>query len=716
MRIKDAFVAILLLFLYASASAGPVNSSRAIYTQPDGTSFSVKLAGDEWVKICTTEDGCAIIKDEENWWCYGTYDENGHISSSGYRVGNAPAEIIAASRRIPYSILARKAAERRSVGKESALRTLDGIKRQAATTKSGNTTIQKRGLALLVEFSDIKFKYTKSDFYNLLNQKDYKNSGSAKDYYEDQFGEGWEFIFDVSDIITLDWPSEHYGKNDANKQDSRPWEMVAEACRKADSQIDFSLYDQDSDGEVDNVYVFYAGLSESEHTDQPNLIWPHQYYIYTENLRLDNKRIYRYACSSEISGERSLTGIGSFCHEYGHTFGLVDLYDTDYDEEGGWAAGAWRTTSLMDAGNYNNNSATPPNFNCIEREMLGLSEAITLESGNSYTLEPIHHRGMYYRLDTDTNGEYYLFECRSNEGWDRYVGGKGMLVYHIDKNMKVASGPYSYNIWSMNMVNTIQQHQCADLIEADGRSDAIQSMEELKRDISGIFFPTRTATSLGTDNAPELKFWNGNISQVSITGIKNIDGNIVFNVLDRSKVSGIPSVTNAEFTTFPDAVFISFEASDTTIIGARPVLEWKRTDTDDQYTTVYPTGLGGGKYVCKIEGLTSGNVSYETYIRFENESTVSSTYKLPFMTKRKPGIDWPYIYISNPTIKKGERIILHAVNSVDAAEISWTYNGAAINHEESHCLYPDKSGTLTVTITWRDGSTDTIIKSITVVE
>ena len=83
MKIKDAFVAILLLFLYASASAGPVNSSRAIYTQPDGTSFSVKLAGDEWVKICTTEDGCSIIKDEENWWCYGTYDENGHISSSG---------------------------------------------------------------------------------------------------------------------------------------------------------------------------------------------------------------------------------------------------------------------------------------------------------------------------------------------------------------------------------------------------------------------------------------------------------------------------------------------------------------------------------------------------------------------------------------------------------------------------------------------------------
>lgn len=700
-------------------TAAPVRHSNSVYRQPDGSTFSVNIIGDEWTKIRTTENGCAIIQEEDGWWCYAQYDSEGNISSTGYHVGNAPADIKAAARNIPYSVLAEKAAEKKAVGRGNTLRTIKGIRKQTASTKSGGTSIQKRAIILLVEFSDTKFKYTKEDFSNLLNQKNYNNTGCAKDYYESQFGEGWEFSFDLSDIITLERPYKHYGANDSQGDDVRPWDMIAEACQKADAQIDFSLYDQDNDGEVDNVYVFYAGQGENEHDDKPDLIWPHQYYIYSGdggvNLKLDGKRIDRYACSSEISGERDMTGIGTFCHEYGHTFGLVDLYDTDYDEAGGWAAGTWSSTSLMDGGSYNNNSATPPNFNCIEREMLNLSKPTKLELNKSYTIEPIHLNGTYCRLDTDTDGEYYLFECRSKDGWDKYVGGEGMLVYHIDKNETIRYGRYEYNVWEWNAVNATLSHQCADIIEADGRSDQITSYSDLDKDISGIFFPTKSVTSIGAGGAPALKYWNGNSSKLAITGIRIQDKNISFNVIDPNYVAEVPSVTNLSYTTFPDAVVISFEASDPSLDDAKAILEWRKTGSEDSKTTIYPTSLGDGKYTCKIDGLTSGNISYDTHIRFERDGSISKELKLVVMTKRKPAVDWPYIYISDNSVDKSKGLVLHVVNASEAAEVIWSYNDEDITSDLSHKLYPIEDGTLKAEVIWKNGSKDIIIKNIKVV-
>ena len=718
MRLYGGITAFFLLLLSVTMLAGPVGESNAAYYQPDGTSFNVKVTGDEWIKIRTTEDGCTITKDDDGWWCYAKYDQDGKISSTGYRIGKAPAHILAEARNIPYEKLSQIAAEKRAIGAEQGNQRLEKMRQQAIQTKSGSTHIQNRGLALLVQFSDVKFRYRKEDFINLLNQKNYNGTGSAKDYYEYQFGEGWEFHFDVSDIITLNFPSEHYGKNDNAGQDIRPWDMVVEACIQADSQIDFSQYDQDGDDWVDNVYVFYAGLSEAENTKQPDLIWPHQYYVYSgtagKRLTLDGKLIDRYACSSEISGISSLTGIGSFCHEYGHTFGLKDLYDTDYDNKGGWAPGTWRSTSLMDGGNYNNNSATPPNFNCIEREMLGLSQAQMLEVGKTYTLEPIHHNGTFYRLNTNTLGEYYLFECRSNECWDRYIGGNGLLVYHIDKNLKTTIG--SHNAWSQNEVNCVLAHQGADLIEADGRPEEITSTDDLKMNISGIFFPTSRVTSIGTDGAPQLKYWNGDSSYLAITGIKRSNSNIVFNVVDKLHVSGVPSVMNINYTSFPDAALITFEASDTTITDVKAVLEWKRADIDEEYKVLQPTYIGKGKYVCMLDGLTSGNITYEALIHFETEEVISASYKCPFMTKRKPSVEWPYIYISGATTKRGTGLPLHIVNSAKSAEISWSYDDISIIPDADYKFRPSKSGILKATIIWPDGSSDIITKKLTVVE
>ena len=46
--------------------------------------------------------------------------------------------------------------------------------------------------------------------------------------------------------------------NDANAP-----QMIIDACNAIQGQVDFSKYDWDDDGEVEQVYVIYAGEGEA---------------------------------------------------------------------------------------------------------------------------------------------------------------------------------------------------------------------------------------------------------------------------------------------------------------------------------------------------------------------------------------------------------------------------------------------------------------------
>ena len=718
MKIRVLVSVCLYTFLCMTALAGPARTSQTAYQQPDGSKFNVRISGDEWTKIRKTEEGCAIIKDSDGWWCYAIYDSEGHISSTGHRVGMCvSSEVLDASRQIPYDILAQKAQKKRSMGAESRTRALKSIQQRTAMTKSSSGQNKVKGIAILVQFQDTKFKYTKEDFRKMLNEQGYNGTGSAKDYFSDQFGEGWDFTFDVSDIVTVDRLVKYYGANDQDDNDIRPAELIRDACRLADASVDFSQYDLDNDGEVDNVYVFYAGEDEAINTEETDLLWAHQWYIYSGagiSLTCDGMRIDRYACSSELES-RGMAGIGAFCHEFSHTFGLPDLYDTNYDEDGEnkWSAGVWRSTSLMDGGSYNNNSRTPPYYNCLERYLLNLSSPIDLEEDNTYTLEPIHKNGAFYKLDTDTDGEYYLFECRSQDGWDKYIGGSGMLVYHIDKNATVRVNGYTVNRWDYNAVNDDPDHMCADLIEADNRSHVIPpklGLTIFQESIADIFFPLDNVTAMTPESHPSYKFWSGQKPDLVITGIKRTGENISFSVIDGRKLTEVPDIANVSITRFPDAAIIYFESTDTSLEG-EPVLRWRQKDSSGEFATAQPVKYADGRYACKLTNLKSGNVSYEINIRFEKDGIIGETLKHTFMTMKSPSVMWPYIFVDENTSKD---MTLHVVNASGAKEILWEYGGNKINLEADQIFRPTGNGTLKATVMWRDGSSDIIVKDLKV--
>ena len=378
------------------------------------------------------------------------------------------------------------------------------------------TTGVQKGLVILVEYTNKKFtvENPREAFDRMMNEKDYSENGgtgSARDYFIASSNSQFQPEFDVYGPIQLAHAMSYYGANDAYGNDKAPEEMVIEACQQLDDVIDFKEYDRDNDGQIDNVYVFYAGFGEAT-GGSSSTVWPHSSDIYDEKLKdieLDGVRLNHYACSNELDQKKQMVGIGTFCHEFSHVLGLPDLYSTDYYVPS-FTPDSW---ILMDRGPYNNNGKTPPYYSIYERYALGWITPQEIGKPADIKLDNIS-KNVGYIIKTDNENEYFLLENRQQEGWDKYIPGHGMLIWHID---------YNQEVWDLNAVNNIPSHQYVDIEEAD----AIQTDETR----AGDTFPgTSNVTSFTDDTNPSMKTWKGNGLNKPITDIEEKDGIIRFKI------------------------------------------------------------------------------------------------------------------------------------------------------------------------------------------
>lgn len=710
---------IVTAFLCGDSAAAPAAGKALQLVQPDGSSFTARLCGDEFMKVMTTADGKAVIQEADGWYCYAVYNSSGTKISSGIRVGETlPADVASASMDIPYGIIGEASDRLRSSVSGPA-----SVRMSSEHGESGNVC-ERRGIVLLVEFKDLKFTYGKKDFASLLGQG-YNGRKGAASYFNDQFNGLCNFSFDVSDIITLDKSYKYYGENDmsATGKDAKAAEMIVDACKASDRSIDFSIYDQDKDGKADNVFVIYAGADEAEGAGDYH-IWSHSWYLHEGagiNLVLDGVRIDRYACASELSGG-NISGIGTFCHEYSHTLGLVDMYDTDYMGSGGLAEGLWGSTSVMDKGNRNDNGNTPPDFNAIEMDMLGIPQCITITEEGVYELKPLDSERIYCRIDSDTPGEYYLLECRSEEGWDRYIGGSGLLIYHIDKSTNDSGyGLSAYSRWQTesNAVNRNPRHQCADLVEAV-MPPAYPTSGSMPSDISSIFFPCGDKTSFGPETDPAFLFWNDSSPAFTISDITRTGSGISFRV-SKSASSLMPEAVITGKDIFQDAAIISWKI-EPGFSGKSFVLWGKRSG---EMTAIevkpYSATATSVNYAVTLENLED-KTSYFVKIFCEQDGTKGRTADASFTTKESPEDGHPYIFMKyvsrnmDGSFPVGVRLPLRLFNANEADTIEWTYDERPVKTGDNGYFIPGKSGTLKATAYFSDGSREIITKEIIIRE
>ena len=424
------FILNALLCLVLSVWAVP--AKRGVWCSlslVDGTEVKAQLVGDEFLHYYVSEDGTKYVQDE---------------STGLYR--QMTDEVTAQ----------RRAAVRRAQaqGRQKRMRR----KAQASNTFQGT----KKGLIILVQFTDSKFKsgHDLALYKRIANDENYSGNnfrGSIKDYFKAQSHGLFELDFDVAGICQLQHPYAYYGKNNSQEEDVKPGEMVAEACLWAHEHgIDFSKYDWNGDGEVDQVFVLYAGHGEASYKDA-NTVWPHMFYLsasdYGKPLSLDGVTVDTYACSSELNGDGNLDGIGTFCHEFSHCMGFPDLYDTSY---AGWFG--MGDFDLMCSGSYNGDSKCPAGYSAYEKAECGwltLKDMTNIEQETSIAgVQPMSADGDAYIIKNKGHeDEYYILENRQKTGWDSYLPASGLMITHVD---------YDADIWDWNMPNTSGKYEDAN--------------------------------------------------------------------------------------------------------------------------------------------------------------------------------------------------------------------------------------------------------------
>lgn len=530
-KLYKQIVLSIILLLCISPALYAVKAKPGIVKmkQPNGSFVSVRVIGDDTFGYYKTLDGYIVAKDSDGYLHYADYS-GGALRLSSIKVVEKTAQLPSnLSKSIPYSMFVPKT-DNSSICFVAPLLydNSSGNSHSAAAQvlKYSSVPVKMKCLVLLVEFSDVRFSNSniKSQINSMLNLRGYSlngATGSAADYFNDNLMGKASVSFDLSDVITLPNIEAYYGAVSGTSNDINPKQLIYDACVAASAAgVDFSGYDLNGDGVADNVFVLFAGYNQAEGGD-PSTIWPHAGDISSMKLKCGGVQIANYACTSELKGYNNSepAPIGTFCHEFGHLLGLVDMYDTNYDLEG-LSTGLYKNLSLMDEGNYLNDGNTPPCFSAIEREMLGIGSVVSLESLHKYVLPPQREADSIYRLATLNRNEYFLIECRDGAGWDKYIGGKGMVIYHIDKSSKVWGGIESAKRWVYNNVNAFAQHQCAFVLSASGA------------DYSALFYPGALGVNkITVDGDPSLIDWSGHSTGVEFNDIKYSNGSVQFYLL-----------------------------------------------------------------------------------------------------------------------------------------------------------------------------------------
>ena len=275
--------------------AAPALKDSILITQPDGSTVYIYLKGDEFGHIRTTTDGYPLQFDDKGYLRYAIVENNQVISPL-----HAP---IARDRN-------RRSAEENSFistikkADLSAISTTKRVRRAtAASTRSGSdyklgnfpVSGKIKGLIILAEFADNSFSISQDYHHRLMNEEGFSDdgaTGSARDYYLDQSMQQFDPSFDVFGPVKLSQNIAFYGENNKSGDDKNPEQMVVEACKLAKDQfnINFSDYDFDNDGEVDMVYIIYAGYGEHA-GGAKETIWPHMYYLGFAGKILDRKSV-----------------------------------------------------------------------------------------------------------------------------------------------------------------------------------------------------------------------------------------------------------------------------------------------------------------------------------------------------------------------------------------------------------------------------------------
>ena len=478
---------LIIGMLLATMSAGAVKMQQGatVVRQSDGTTITVRAFGDEDMSYFMANDGTLLYQDGTNFYI-AKVNANGLLE---------PTDVLAHEPNARgYAEIAAAKKQNRSLFFNSIDRTAKANRIMREPMAEDNTLLPHLGKqkipVILVEFSDVPFTVNnpKETFNKYLNGKElfnktndpemgYFNSkggfvgnyGSVGRYFSDMSFGKFTPEFDVYGPVKLSKTLKDYGAGYSAQEDMNG--LLADACSAVDGDVDFSQYDSNNDGNVDLVYVIYAGYSQSITGNSTDCIHPKSGLVNVSQT-FDGKKLMRYGVNNELNGTPETTavygtminGIGLFCHEFSHCMGLPDLYPSTGSTAEKLINQNMDYWSLMDAGEYTYNGYRPTEYTAWERERFGWMDIETLSEASNIELAPLSEGGKAYRIvnDKDQSGhEYYILENVQKKGWNKSAFGSGMMVTHVDYD------DYYFSLGGCK-VNSTAGHPRMTIMPADG--------------------------------------------------------------------------------------------------------------------------------------------------------------------------------------------------------------------------------------------------------
>jgi immune inhibitor A len=406
----------------------------------------------------------------------------------------------------------------------------------------------------MVEFSDVSFTYGQEDFEKFLNSTEMttdvtrpytddkgkirnviaKNPGSVAQYFRACSGGKFSPKFDIYGTFKVNNTAKYYSYS------SNENAFIRDACAAAEGTVNFEDYDQDGDGNVDLVYIIYAGYGGAWGVE--NVIWPKVKYIDGGSFcTVDGKKVHRAGMSNELNFSPSIyedlqiepqvAGIGVFAHEFCHAMGITDLYATsDYDKK-------WEYTdydnqsmeewSLMDGGENRCNGCLPTPLNAFERYLFGWIDDIQeLTDSQKVTLTPLKDGGQAYKISGNNANEYWILEAipHDKEWYMQFKSytGTGMVVTHINASLE------KFSIKN-GLPNSTAGKPGITILPADGRligffNETEEAIANYEKSLLGDPFP-------GTQGVTQLTdYWvkDGTIDKPIYDIVQNADYSVNF--------------------------------------------------------------------------------------------------------------------------------------------------------------------------------------------
>lgn len=358
------------------------------------------------------------------------------------------------------------------------------------------STGSPRVFALLIEFQDYTHTIDAAGISDMFwadgNPADYPLE-SLTEYYDRTS----HSLLDLSGGATLGWYKTSYNRSSVTQTTEGRENLIKEALDSFNPSHDFTVYDNDGDGDIEYFIVIWTGPPGS----WASFWWG--YYTswwYFPSYTIDGKTLGTYSWQWEPDDPSVVI------HETGHALGLPDYYD--YDDKKGPDGGVGGFDMMDWRGDHN----------CFSKWMLDWITPTVVSSGaQTISLDDILNSTDCVLIWSgvgldDLFSEFFMVENRQFLGNDEslWFTPDGLAIWHVDSTLDTSGTDFKYD-------NSYTRHKLLRLMEADG----LEEIETGDGNADGNDF-YNTGDEFDSTSFPSSEAYDGTDSCVSVTEINDL--------------------------------------------------------------------------------------------------------------------------------------------------------------------------------------------------